>query len=75
MLERRTRRKGEAMREPVWSARRVLVGAVLVAGVVGCGGGSSKPPMVPDAPDPAVTGDAGAPAPASPPSSAGAAKK
>jgi hypothetical protein len=54
------------MREPVRRALLALVGAIVVVGAAACGG-SSKPPMVPDAPDPALAGDAGAPAPASPP--------
>jgi hypothetical protein len=40
---------------------------LIVAGVAACGG-ASKPPMVPDAPDPALSVDGGADTPA-PPSS------
>jgi hypothetical protein len=49
------------MRHIVWAAVLVVLG--LATG--GCGGGS-KPPMVPDAPDPAV-GDAGAEVPVATP--------
>jgi hypothetical protein len=43
-----------------------VVLAISVAGLAACGG-ASKPPMVPDAPDPALVGDAGAePPPATP---------
>jgi hypothetical protein len=58
--------KGEAMTEPVRRAFGALVLVIVVAGVAACGG-ASKPPMVPDAPDPAVTGDAGADTPTTAP--------
>jgi hypothetical protein len=46
-----------------------LVLAILFAGAAACGG-ASKPPMVPDAPDPALAGDAGADTPATTPAAA-----
>jgi hypothetical protein len=53
----------KAMRHLGWWAWMGLVAAVLA----GCGG-SSKPPMVPDAPDPALGVDGGADTPAAAPS-------
>ena len=57
------------MRDPVWCARRVVGALAVGLAVTACGGGS-KPPMVPDAPDPALVGDAGSDTPASPPAAA-----
>ena len=57
------------MREPVRRAWGAL--AVVLLGTVTACGGASKPPMVPDAPDPTFTGDAGADTPASVPVGAG----
>jgi hypothetical protein len=55
------------MREPVRRACGALCGAILAVGATACGG-PSKPPMVPDAPDPAFTGDAGGDLPSVAPS-------
>ena len=51
---RRFAREG-AMMQPVWR----VVGAVVVGLMVAACGGGSKPPMVPDAPDPSLGVDAG----------------
>ena len=52
------------MRHFVWAAALVMAGIAAAA----CGGGS-KPPMVPDAPDPAL-GDGGADTPTTAPAPA-----
>jgi hypothetical protein len=54
--------RDKAMRHLGWWVWMGLVAAVLA----GCGG-SSKPPMVPDAPDPALSVDGGADTPAAAP--------
>ena len=61
--------KREAMRHFGWAVAFVVAGAVAAA----CGG-ARKPPMVPDAPDPALA-DGGADTPAAPATAPPAAKK
>ncbi len=50
------------MRQP----GRIAWGALVVGLLVAACGGASKPPMVPDAPDPAIGADGGADTPTAP---------
>jgi hypothetical protein len=53
--------------EPRSACRRCTVAMIVVSLALGACGGGSKPPMVPDTPDPSFAVDAGADTPPPPP--------